>query len=261
MIIGNPGNGEFCFAGAGGGAATAAYATGYVAYAGIEQGPAVANVAEGAGAARAAGSMPIACPDGVARRRRRAATARIDPAGAGLALIARADETMSRPKLSRRGGAVDPFIVMDVMAAAAEKEAAGDTVIHLEVGQPSTPAPKGALAAAHAALDSRPHRLYRGARHAGAARAHRAALSRGLRAEVSPERVIVTTGSSGGFPLAFLASFDAGDRVALAAPGYPAYRNILTALDLEAVDLPTSAADPFPADRSRRWRRQGRSTG
>ena len=48
-------------------------------------------------------------------------------------------------KLSRRGGAVDPFIVMDVMAAAAEKEAAGDTVIHLEVGQPSTPAPMNAL--------------------------------------------------------------------------------------------------------------------
>ena len=64
-------------------------------------------------------------------------------------------------------------------------------------------------------------------------------------AEVSPERVIVTTGSSGGFPLAFLASFDAGDRVALAAPGYPAYRNILAALNLEAVDLPTSAADRF----------------
>ena len=57
-------------------------------------------------------------------------------------------------KISRRSSAVDPFIVMDVMAAAAEKEAAGDTVIHLEVGQPSTPAPKGALAAAHAALDS-----------------------------------------------------------------------------------------------------------
>ena len=60
---------------------------------------------------------------------------------------------MSRP-VSRRSGAVDPFIVMDVMAAAAEKEAAGDTVIHLEVGQPSTPAPKGAIAAAHAALDA-----------------------------------------------------------------------------------------------------------
>jgi len=57
-------------------------------------------------------------------------------------------------KLSRRSAGVDPFIVMDVMAAAAEKEAAGETVIHLEVGQPSTPAPKGALDAAHAALDA-----------------------------------------------------------------------------------------------------------
>jgi len=55
---------------------------------------------------------------------------------------------MSRRPVSLRAGAVDPFIVMDVMAAAAEKEAAGDTVIHLEVGQPSTPAPKAALAAA-----------------------------------------------------------------------------------------------------------------
>jgi len=151
---------------------------------------------------------------------------------------------MSRP-ISRRSGAVDPFIVMDVMAAAAEKEAAGDTVIHLEVGQPSTPAPKGALAAAHAALDADrigyvaalgiPSLRERIARH------YRD--SHGI--DVSPDRVVVTTGSSGGFPLAFLASFDAGERVALAAPGYPAYRNILAALDLEAVDLPTSAADRF----------------
>ena len=156
---------------------------------------------------------------------------------------------MSRPLLrrpvSQRAGAVDPFIVMDVMAAAAEKDAAGDTVIHLEVGQPSTPAPKGALAAAHAALDSDrigyvaalgiPALRERIARH----------YSDAYNIEVSPERVIVTTGSSGGFPLAFLASFDAGDRVALAAPGYPAYRNILAALNLEAVDLPTSATDRF----------------
>ena len=136
---------------------------------------------------------------------------------------------MSRP-LSRRSGAVDPFIVMDVMAAAAEKEAAGETVIHLEVGQPSTPAPKSALAAAHAALDSdrigyvaalgMPALRERIARH----------YLESYGVEVSPERVVVTTGSSGGFPLAFLASFDAGDRVALAAPGYPAYRNILAAL-------------------------------
>jgi len=151
---------------------------------------------------------------------------------------------MSRP-LSRRSGAVDPFIVMDVMAAAAEKEAAGDTVIHLEVGQPSTPAPKGALAAAHAALDS--ERI--GYVAALGVPALRERIARHYReqygSDISAERVVVTTGSSGGFPLAFLASFDAGDRIALAAPGYPAYRNILAALNLEAVDLPTSAADRF----------------
>src|SRR5262249_49967565 len=115
----------------------------------------------------------------------------------------------------------------------------------LEVGQPSTPAPKGALAAAHAALDADrigyvaalgiPALRERIARH------YREAYG----VDISPERVIVTAGSSGGFPLVFLASFDAGDRVALAAPGYPAYRNILAALNLEAVDLPTSAADRF----------------
>ena len=149
------------------------------------------------------------------------------------------------PKLSRRGGAVEAFIVMDVMAAAAEKEAAGETVIHLEVGQPSTPAPKGALAAAHAALDA--DRI--GYVAALGMPALRERIARHYResygVDVEPERVIVTTGSSGGFPLAFLASFDAGDRVALAAPGYPAYRNILAALNLEAVDLPTSAADRY----------------
>lgn len=148
-------------------------------------------------------------------------------------------------KVSRRSEAVDPFIVMDVMAAAAAKEAAGDTVIHLEVGQPSTPAPKGALAAAHAALDA--DRI--GYVAALGMPALRERIARHYReqynADVSPERVIVTTGSSGGFPLAFLAAFDSGDRVALAAPGYPAYRNILSALHLEAVDLPTSKADRY----------------
>jgi aspartate/methionine/tyrosine aminotransferase len=151
----------------------------------------------------------------------------------------------SRRGASRRSSAVDPFIVMDVMADAALKEAAGDTVIHLEVGQPSTPAPQGALKAAHAALESdrigyvaalgMPELRARIARH----------YRETYRCEVPAERVIVTTGSSGGFPLAFLSSFDAGDRVALAAPGYPAYRNILAALNLEAVDLPTSAADRY----------------
>jgi len=148
-------------------------------------------------------------------------------------------------RISRRSGAVEPFIVMDVMAAAAEKEAAGDTVIHLEVGQPSTPAPKGALAAAHAALEQ--DRLgYVAALGMPALRERIARHYREFyKVDVGPERVIVTTGSSGGFPLVFLSSFDAGDRVALAAPGYPAYRNILAALNLEAVDLPTSRADRF----------------
>ena len=113
------------------------------------------------------------------------------------------------------------------------------------MGQPSTPAPKGALAAAHAALDN--DRI--GYVAALGLPALRERIARHYRdqygAEVSAERVIVTTGSSGGFPLAFLASFDAGDRIALAAPGYPAYRNILSALNLEAVDLPTSAADRY----------------
>jgi len=151
---------------------------------------------------------------------------------------------MTRP-VSRRAGKVDPFIVMDVMAAAAEKEAEGETVIHLEVGQPSTPAPKGALAAAHAALDA--DRIGYVAALGMPALRERIALHyrETYDCDVAAERVIVTTGSSGGFPLAFLASFDAGERVALAAPGYPAYRNILAALDLEAVDLPTSAADRF----------------
>ncbi|MBX9942750.1 MAG: pyridoxal phosphate-dependent aminotransferase [Reyranella sp.] len=148
-------------------------------------------------------------------------------------------------KLSRRGAAVEPFIVMDVMAAAAAKEAAGDTVIHLEIGQPSTPAPKGALEAARRALDTDrigyvaalglPTLRSRIARH----------YQEHYGVDVPAERVIVTTGSSSGFPLTFLACFDAGDRVALAAPGYPAYRNILAALNLEAVDLPTSAEDNY----------------
>jgi aspartate/methionine/tyrosine aminotransferase len=143
-------------------------------------------------------------------------------------------------KLSRRGGAVDPFIVMDVMAAAAEKEAAGDTVIHLEVGQPSTPAPKGALAAAHAALDS--DRI--GYVAALGIPALRERIARHYRdaygCDVSPDRIVVTTGSSGGFILAFLAMFEPGDRVAVTVPGYPPYRHILTALGCEPVLIETT---------------------
>ena len=139
-------------------------------------------------------------------------------------------------KLARRGQ-IPPFIAMDVLREANRRAAAGDGVIHLELGQPSTPAPKGVLAAARAALARErlgytdacglPRLREAIARHYG--QAYGLALD--------PERVIVTTGSSAGFILGFLAAFDAGDRVAIAAPGYPAYRNILAALDLVPVEL------------------------
>ncbi|MCK1335188.1 aminotransferase class I/II-fold pyridoxal phosphate-dependent enzyme [Bradyrhizobium sp. 38] len=140
---------------------------------------------------------------------------------------------------SRRSD-VPPFMVMDVMAAAARIEAAGGHVIHMEVGQPAAGAPKTAIAAAHAALDAGridytsalgiPSLRERIARH------YRDAYG----CDVSPERVVVTTGSSGGFILAFLAMFEPGDRVAVTVPGYPPYRHILTALGCEPVLIETT---------------------
>ncbi len=140
-----------------------------------------------------------------------------------------------------RRSEVPPFMVMDVMAAAAKIEAAGGRVVHMEVGQPAAPAPATALAAARAALDKGrlgytetlgiPSLRARIARHY--ADRHGLAVER--------ERVVVTTGSSAGFVLAFLSLFDPGDRVALANPGYPPYRHILTALGCEPVLIETSA--------------------
>jgi aspartate/methionine/tyrosine aminotransferase len=147
-------------------------------------------------------------------------------------------------KIARRG-MVPPFIVMDVLAAANERAAAGDAVYHLEVGQPSTPAPQGVIAAARRALDG--ERL--GYTESLGTPALRRRIARHYRdwygVDLDPARVVVTTGSSGAFLLAFLAAFDAGDRVALAAPGYPAYRNILTALGVEPVLLPVGANTRF----------------
>lgn len=134
-----------------------------------------------------------------------------------------------------RRGAVSPFIVMDVMEAAAARERAGANVIHMEVGQPSTPAP--ALVREAAAKAVQQERL--GYTVAAGIVPLREAVARwyGRRygKPVEPDRVFVTTGSSAGFSLAFLSAFEAGDRVAMALPGYPAYRNILTALGLEVV--------------------------
>src|SRR6201746_829908 len=141
---------------------------------------------------------------------------------------------------SARSG-VPPFMVMDVMAAAARIEAAGNRVIHMEVGQPWASAPKPAIAAAHAALDDGridytsalgiPSLRERIAKH------YREAYG----CDVDAERIVVTTGSSGAFILGFLAMFEPGDRVAVTVPGYPPYRHILTALGCEAVLIETSS--------------------
>jgi len=137
---------------------------------------------------------------------------------------------------------VPPFIVMDVMAAAARIEAAGGRVIHLEVGQPAAPAPSTAIAAARAALA--PGRLGYTETLGIASLRQRIARHYEDKYEVpvDPARIAVTTGSSAGFILAFLALFEAGDRVAVAVPGYPPYRHILSALGCEPVAIPTTAA-------------------
>jgi aspartate/methionine/tyrosine aminotransferase len=144
-------------------------------------------------------------------------------------------------RLSQRG-AIPPFIVMDVMQAAAEREALGPGVIHMEVGQPGTPAPRAALARVATAL-ARETLGYTVALGLPALRQRIAGYYReryGI--SVEAERVIVTTGSSAGFVLAFLALFDVGAKVALPSPGYPCYRHILTALGQVPVPVVTDDA-------------------
>jgi len=137
-------------------------------------------------------------------------------------------------RASRRG-LVPPFIAMDVLRAANEREATGADVIHLEVGQPGTSAPEAVLEAAKWALKS--ERIgYTDALGIGPLRQAIAAhyqAQYGISVDLA--EVVITTGSSAAFQLAFLAAFEPGDRVGLAVPGYPAYRNILTALGIEPV--------------------------
>jgi aspartate/methionine/tyrosine aminotransferase len=149
-------------------------------------------------------------------------------------------------KVSLRGQ-IPPFIVMDVMRAANERAAAGVDVLHLEVGQPSTSAPAGVIAAAHAALGN-DTLGYTEALGLPALRERIAGHYRDTYGiVVDPARIVLTTGSSGAFILAFLAAFEAGDRVALAAPSYPAYRNILSALGLIPVELEAGPAQRYQA--------------
>lgn len=144
--------------------------------------------------------------------------------------------------ISRRG-AISPFVVMDIMRAANERHQSGHDIIHMEVGQPGTPAPVVAREAIKAAVDrdilgytealGLPRLRERIARH------YRDAY--GL--DISPERVIVTAGSSAAFVLAFLALFDEGARILLPQPGYPCYRNIVQALGLIPAELSVGPAE------------------
>lgn len=148
-------------------------------------------------------------------------------------------------------GQVDPFIVMDVMEAARAAEAAGRHIIHMEVGQPSTPAPRLARQAMAAALE-RESLGYTVALGLPELRRGIADLyRRWYGVDLNPDRVVVTPGSSGAFILAFSALFDAGDRVALGAPGYPSYRQILRAMSVTPVDILTRAENryqPVPSE-------------
>ena len=138
---------------------------------------------------------------------------------------------------------IEPFRAMKVVARAGELAAEGHSVVMMCVGQPAAPAPQAARDAAAAGIARGPIG-YTAAQGMPALR-RRIAQWYGERYGVAPDpaRIIVTTGSSAGFILSFLACFDPGDRVAIPAPGYPAYRNILRALSLEPVEIFTSEAD------------------
>ncbi|MCI2419634.1 pyridoxal phosphate-dependent aminotransferase [Saccharopolyspora sp. K220] len=140
---------------------------------------------------------------------------------------------------------IPAFQVMEVLTAAAARQRTHGDVVSLAAGQPSTPAPKAVREAAAEALHRHPlgYTEQLGLPELREAIASHYERSCGL--AVPLDDVVVTTGASGGFLLAFLAAFDAGDRVALARPGYPAYRNILSALGCEVVELPCDETTRF----------------
>src|SRR4051812_4922533 len=141
--------------------------------------------------------------------------------------------------------AVPPFHVMDLLAAASERARSHGDLLNLVAGQPSTPAPVAVREAAKRAPDEHVlgYTVALGIPELREAIAGHHQRLHGL--TVDPADVIVTTGSSGGFLLAFLAAFEVGDRVAIARPGYPCYRNVLTALGCEVVELPTGPESRF----------------
>ena len=142
-------------------------------------------------------------------------------------------------------GSVDPFIVMDVMEAASKKEKSGYEVIHLEVGQPGTSAPKMAAESVKNKI-SKSTMGYTVALGIPELREKIADLYlRWYNVQVEPERIIVTPGSSGAFILTFTGLFDVGDTVGVGSPGYPSYRQILKALSLNTNTIKTFNNNKF----------------
>lgn len=139
-------------------------------------------------------------------------------------------------KLSKRS-AVDPFIVMDVLEAARAAEDAGRHIIHMEIGQPSTGAPAKALDRLASEMAQGPLGYTVALGLPELRRAIAALYKDWYDIELDPARVVITSGSSGAFILAFTALFDAGAKVGLGEPGYPSYRQILSALDLDPVGI------------------------
>ncbi|MEU3646620.1 pyridoxal phosphate-dependent aminotransferase [Lentzea sp. NPDC034063] len=140
---------------------------------------------------------------------------------------------------------VPPFHVMDVLSAAAQRQRTHGDVISLAAGQPSSPAPRPVREAAARALGEHALGYTEQLGIPELRQAIAGHYKRQYDLDVTADDVVVTTGSSGAFTLAFLAAFDAGDRVALARPGYPAYRNILKALGCEVVELPCGPETRF----------------
>lgn len=152
------------------------------------------------------------------------------------------DRNVTGPSLR---GRVPVFQATRVLAAANALEAAGRDIVHLEVGQPAGGAPRAAVEAAQAALGTHALGYTESLGVPGLRRGIAALYGRRYGLDLDPGRVIVTTGSSAAFLLAFLALFDAGGRVGVVEPGYPAYRNMLGALDLVPVALPVDDSTGF----------------
>ncbi|MEI7619846.1 MAG: aminotransferase class I/II-fold pyridoxal phosphate-dependent enzyme, partial [Actinomycetota bacterium] len=142
---------------------------------------------------------------------------------------------------SLRAGRVPPFHAMAMGKRASEREAAGHRVMHLEIGQPATPAPPAAIAAAMQAMQQDPLGYTNAAGLMSLRRRIAEHYQQWYGVQVPVDRVMIVAGASAGFSLAFLACFDAGQRVGVLEPGYPCYRNALLALDVEPVPIAVGA--------------------